>query len=328
MAPESQEQLTFRGPTGIKFKWLRLSFGLNVSQYQKRIEQITDQCTGCVGISDDSVMFGETEEHECRLMEFMKVTQKESLRLYSTKCIIKTNRITFFGRLYTDKGMFPDHIKVDDIKKMESPTNKQTLQKFLGLLSFLSNHIPSFSSQTARLCDLQKKDATFIWLPEHQAAFDNMKQIVYMEANIGLKYYDPSNENTFIEADASGCGLGSCLVQSGTPIPFASKALSPSQSKYSNVEHKSLAIVHGIEHFHHCVYGRKFTVITDCKDLEMLFKKLLTTAPPRLQRIMIKIQGYDYTVKYRQGKTMVIADALSNLPNMARSEEIEAVNEI
>ena len=43
---------------------------------------------------------------------------------------------------------------------------------------------------------------------------------------------------------------------------------------------------------------------------------------------MNKIQGYDYAVKYRQGETMVIADALSRLPNMARSEEIEVINEI
>ena len=248
VAPESQNLLTFRGPTGKKYKWLRLSFGLNVSQdvYQKRINRITEQCTGCVGISDDIVIFGETEEeHDCRLMEFMKVAQKEGLRLNSAKCIIKTNRITFFGCLYTDKVVFPDHSKVEDIKKMKSPTNKQTLQKFLGLLSFLSNHIPNLSSQAACLHDLQKKDASFIWLPEHQSAFDNLKQIV--AANIGLKYYDPSDENTFIEADASGCGLGSCLVQSGTPIAFASKALSPTQSKYGNVERECLAIIHGIE---------------------------------------------------------------------------------
>ena len=209
---------------------------------------------------------------------------------------------------------------------MKSPTNKQSLQKFLGFLSFLLNYIPNLSSQAACLCGLQKKDATFIWLPEHQAAFDNLKQIV--AANIGLKYYDTSDENTFIEADTSGRGLGSCLVQLGTPIAFANKAVSLSQSKYSNVERECLAIVHGIERLHHCIYGRKFTVITDCKALEMLFKKPLHTAPPRLQQIMIKIQGYDYTLKYSQGETMVIADALSHLPNMARSEEIEVINEI
>ena len=82
MAPESQELLEFRGPTGKKYKWLRLPFGLNVSQdlYQKRIDRITEQCTGCVDMSDDITIFGETkEEHDCRLMEFMKVAQKEGL---------------------------------------------------------------------------------------------------------------------------------------------------------------------------------------------------------------------------------------------------------
>ena len=140
----------------------------------------------------------------------MKVAHKEGLK--SVKCIVKTNRITFFGCLYKDKVLFPDHSKVEDLIKMESPRNKQTLQNFIGLLSFLSNHIPNLSSQVACLCDLQKKDTTFIW------PYDSLKQIVAV--NIGLKYYDPFDENTFTKADASGCDLRSSQVQSGTPIVF------------------------------------------------------------------------------------------------------------
>ena len=329
IAPESQHLLTFRGPNGRKYQWLRLPFGLGISQdvFQKRVDKVTDQCDGCVGISDDIVVYGRTEEeHDRRVLHFMKVAEKEGLRLNSAKCVIKTNRISFFGRLYTDKGVFPDPSKVEDVVNMEVPTNKQELQTFLGLLSFLSCHIPNLSSQAACLRDLNKKDTVFIWTTEHQMAFDNLKQSV--ATNIGLQYYSPSDDNTFIEVDASGRGLGSCLIQSGTPVAFASKSLSPAQSKYSNVERECLAIVHGINRFHHYVYGRRFTVITDCKALEMLFKKPLHTAPPRLQRIMIKIQGYDFTVKYRKGETMVIADALSRLPNMAKSEEIEIFNEV
>ena len=47
----------------------------------------------------------------------------------------------------------------------------------------------------------------------------------------------------------------------------------------------------------------------------MIAKKPLLRAPPRLQRMVHKIQGYDFTIEYRQGKTMTLADTLSRLPN-------------
>ena len=74
VAPESQELLTFRGPTGRKYRRPRLPFGLNVSQdlYQKGINRITEQCTGCISISDDILIFRDTEEHDCRLTELLR----------------------------------------------------------------------------------------------------------------------------------------------------------------------------------------------------------------------------------------------------------------
>ena len=56
-------------------------------------------------------------------------------------------------------------------------------------------------------------------------------------------------------------------------------------------------------------------MITDHKPLEMIAKKPLLRAPPRLQRMLQKIQGYDFTIEYRQGKTMTLADTLLMLPN-------------
>jgi hypothetical protein len=59
------------------------------------------------------------------------------------------------------------------------------------------------------------------------------------------------------------------------------------------------------------LYGRPFTVISDCKPLETIFKKPLHSAPPRLQKMMIRIQGYNFEVKYCPGKEMIIADTLA-----------------
>ena len=63
-----------------------------------------------------------------------------------------------------------------------------------------------------------------------------------------------------------------------------------------------LAVVNGLEKFHFFAYGRQVTVETDHKPLEAIFKKHLSTAPPRIARMMLTIQKYDVEIKYVQGK--------------------------
>ena len=53
------------------------------------------------------------------------------------------------------------------------------------------------------------------------------------------------------------------------------------------------------------------------------YGKSIYAAPPRLQRMLTQIQGYNFDILYRPGKDMVLADTLSRLPNRERNEEIE-----
>ena len=48
--------------------------------------------------------------------------------------------------------------------------------------------------------------------------------------------------------------------------------------------------------------------------------KNLANAPPRLQRMLLELQRYDVTIKYRPGKEMQLADALSCCPARASQE--------
>ena len=52
-------------------------------------------------------------------------------------------------------------------------------------------------------------------------------------------------------------------------------------------------------------------VETDHNPLEAITKKPLSMAPPRLQRMLLRLQRYDFTAKYKPGKEMVLADTLS-----------------
>ena len=65
--------------------------------------------------------------------------------------------------------------------------------------------------------------------------------------------------------------------------------------------------------FHHYLYDRSFVCNSDHQPLENIHLKHLSDAPPRLQRLLLKLQPYDITIKYLPGHTVAVADALSRV---------------
>ena len=125
-----------------------------------------------------------------------------------------------------------------------------------------------------------------------------------------LKYFDPSVE-AVLQCDASQHGLGACLMQNGQPVAYASRSLTETECNYVQMEKELLAIVFGVEKFESYLYGRKFKVKTDHKPLESILKKSLLSAPKRLQRMMLRLQNFDFEVEYKKGTPLHLADTLS-----------------
>jgi len=88
-----------------------------------------------------------------------------------------------------------------------------------------------------------------------------------------------------------------------------------------------LAVVVACEKIHSYLFGKRFTVESDHKPLEMIHLKNLTAAPPRLQRMPLRIQGYDMTIKYKPGAEIFLADPISRL-NPLPSEESLNLQEV
>uniref|UniRef100_UPI00358FFF29 extracellular calcium-sensing receptor-like n=1 Tax=Myxine glutinosa TaxID=7769 RepID=UPI00358FFF29 len=153
---------------------------------------------------------------------------------------------------------------------------------------------------------------------DHQFAFEQLKQSV--DADACLTYYHHDKEPV-LEVDASQKGLGACLLQDDKPVAFASRTLTPTRSAYSNIERETLALVAGIQKFHTYVFGKRFKVYTDHKPLVMIINKPLTSAPPRLQRLLVKIKGYDFYLEYKADCEMMLSDTLSRLPNPENNQE-------
>ncbi len=72
-----------------------------------------------------------------------------------------------------------------------------------------------------------------------------------------------------------------------------------------------------MEKFHNFIYGRHFTIQSDHQPLSYLFdeqKGIPQHASARIQRWSLILSAYRYSIRYKSGKTLTNADALSRLP--------------
>ncbi|KAK7945594.1 hypothetical protein WMY93_001322 [Mugilogobius chulae] len=126
-------------------------------------------------------------------------------------------------------------------------------------------------------------------------------------------------EPFIVYTDASNQGLGAVLsqVQDGHErvIAYASRSLHPTEqndANYSSFKLELLALKWAVtEKFKDYLTGAQFTIYTDNNPLAHLQTANLGAVE---QRWVAQLASFDYTVKYRSGKTNVNADVLSRFP--------------
>lgn len=109
------------------------------------------------------------------------------------------------------------------------------------------------------------------------------------------------NSDLVLQCDSSETGLGAALLQAGQPVAYSSRAFTPTEKGYAQIEKECLAILFGMEKFHQYTYGRTVEVHSDHKPLETIVRKPLLNAPKRLQRMLLRLQRYDINVVYVPG---------------------------
>ena len=106
---------------------------------------------------------------------------------------------------------------------MPKPTSKTDLQRFLGMVAYLSKFIPNLSNKTKELRELILKETVWDFKEIHERKFDELKSTISNCAS--LKFFDPKLQ-TKITSEASKFGLGATLEQkfndNWEPIAFAS----------------------------------------------------------------------------------------------------------
>ena len=323
LTEESSKLLVINTQKG-RYRFKRMPFGAKMSQdvFQMKMDIIMEKCPGVISIHDDIVIYGTSDQdHDANLINLLNVAQLEGLVLNSKKLKLKCLKVSFFGAEYSVDGMHPCPKKIQGITEMTPPIDKQQLASFIRMVTYMGNFMPHLSHHTEPLRVMLNQDAVFHWDEATNASSQKIKDLIAKSASQPLRYYDRTRPVT-VQADDSQRGLGACLVQEGKPITFASKSLTDTETRYANIERELLAIVFACQRFNTYVLGRQFTVESDHKALEMIHQNSLASTPPRLQRMLLQLQRYNLTIKYRPGKDMLLADALSRCPTHG-SEEIK-----
>ena len=306
---ESSKLTTFSTPYG-RYRFLRMPFGINTASevFQQAMERSFEGYP-CSIIVDDILIWGTTkEEHDANLRIILNRAREVGLKLNLKKCEFRATSITFVGHTFTQDGLKPDTEKTSAIRNMPIPQNVADLQRFLGMTNYLQKYIENYSEKTAALRELLHHDVVWSWEEPQQRAFDILKQDLSNPPV--LAYFDPTKP-VILSVDASKSGLGAACLQNDTPIAFASRSLSETETRYAQIEKELLAAVFACKKFHDFVYGRKVIIETDHKPLITIVKKALHAAPARLQRMLLVLQRYDLEFVFKRGKDLHLADALS-----------------
>ena len=268
---------------------------------------------------DDILITGANdEEHIHNLEAVLSCLEKAGLRLKLKKCQFMLPAVEYLGHQITAQGLQPTDEKVQAIKKAPAPTSVSQLKSFLGLINYYGKFLPNLSSILAPIYRLLQKHTTWTWGPQQEKAFQDAKASITSECI--LVHYDPKKE-LVLACDASPYGIGAVLSHriegDDKPIAFASRSLAPAEKKYSQLDKEGLAIIFGVKRFHQYLFGRHFTILSDHKPLQHLFKETSATptlASARIQRWVLTLGAYDYQIEYKPGPAHGNADMLSRLP--------------
>ena len=104
--------------------------------------------------------------------------------------------IEFAGRLISHTGISPDEKKFAAIKQFATPSCIRDVRAFLGLANQLGSFIPDLAHMTSTKQPLLKKGTTWNWLPEHQNAFEKIKDS--LTSDMIIQPFDPNLDTVLL----------------------------------------------------------------------------------------------------------------------------------
>lgn len=334
MDEESAQMQTLSTHNGL-YKVNRLMFGVKVapSLWQHFMDKLLHGIPGTQCFFDDIIIQGKShEELLMRLRLVLEKLREKNLKLNRDKCQFFQKSIKYLGHVIDEHGLHKTQEKTEAVKNMRRPNNLNELRTFLGLANYYNKFIKNLASLLHPLNKLLKKGQNFEWTEKCEESFIKVKEEITSD-NI-LVHFDPKLP-LILATDASPTGLGAVLSHrysdgSEKPISFASRTLTESEQKYSQIDKEATGIYWGLKKFYPYCYGRKFVLVTDHKPLVSIFhphKALPAISATRIFNYAHFLSGFDYTVVFKRTTDHCNADCLSRFPTeQSRTNTVDEIS--
>ena len=335
MSEEDKHKTAFTvGNLGF-FECNRMAFGL--TNAPATFQRLMERCMGelnlkeCLIFLDDILIFSVTfEEHIKRIEAVFSRLQEHGLKLKPSKCEFFKSSVAYLGHVVSDRGVETDPDKIKALSEWPVPHNVKTLRSFLGFTGYYRRYIKDYARIVKPLNDLlvghstngytpegkkkKKKSIPWQWGKAQQDAFDMLK--LKLSTPPVLAYAD-FNKPFILHTDASVEGLGAVLYQEQDGfervIAYASRGLRKSERNYPAHKLEFLCLKWAItDKFHDYLYGNNFTVLTDNNPLTYVLTSAKLDATGH--RWLAALGTYNFTLKYKTGKSNCDADGLSRRP--------------
>ena len=192
----------------------------------------------------------------------------------------------------SDKGVFPEPSKVDEVVNFFTCSCASDVKSFLGIASFFIKFMPN-----SCLFDLLKKGRNFVWSDDCQKSFDYIKAKLRDPALLVHPLFDRS---FVIQCDASDKAIGFMLAQ---------RVLTDVEQRYATIDKELLACYFPLKLGEIYILGYDFVVYTDQKPLLCLsaFKDVLN----KRVRWIHYMESLGTRLRYLTGNQNVVADFIS-----------------
>ena len=79
-------------------------------------------------------------KHDRNFLAFMEKCMENNLTLNSEKIQFKQSQVSFYGHIWLKHVISPDPQKIQALKHMEFPPDKETMRSFLGMINYLNKY--------------------------------------------------------------------------------------------------------------------------------------------------------------------------------------------
>ena len=281
---------------------------------------------------DDVFVYSFTlESHERHLS--LVFNRLREVKLYLSRNLAKIDilsiRMDCLGFIITDEGIHVDASKVDKIIQWRTPRNLKDVQKFNGMIQYLSQFLKDVTVYTTPLTSICSGGQDFLWTELHEKCFEELKRLV-AEAPIINPIDYKSKLPIWVITDASARGVGGLYGQgpdwqSCRPAGFMSRKFTPAQMNYATWEHELLAVLEALLRWEDKLIGIRFSIVTDHKALTFFKDAPYTTQ--RRMRWWEYLSRFDYKIEYIKGSTNLAADSLSRYYSSDEPDELHDISE-